>query len=141
MTGLWIGFGCRQGCSVQALHELLQQTLLDHALNEEDLQGMASIDLKAREPALLALAERLGLPFATYGAETLAPYQDRLSHHSARSFAATGCMGVAESAALALAEHCTIGAAVLRVKRRHSAVATLAIACTEPHRGCTQRST
>lgn len=141
MTGLWIGFGCRQGCSVQALHELLQQTLLDHALNEADLQGMASIDLKAREPALLVLAERLGLPFATYSPEALAPYQDRLSHHSARSFAATGCLGVAESAALAMAEDGIQCASMLRVKRRHSAVATLAIACTEPHHGCTQRST
>lgn len=141
MTALWVGFGCRAGCSAQALHDLLEQTLLEHDLPWADVRGIASIDMKAHEPGLVALAERLGLPFATYGAATLAAYQDRLSHHSARSFAATGCLGVAESAALAMAEDGTQHASMLRVSRRHSAVATLAIACTERHRGCTQRPT
>lgn len=141
MTALWVGFGCRTGCSAQALHDLLEQTLLEHDLPWADVRGIASVDVKAHEPGLVALAERLGLPFATYGPETLAPYQDRLSHHSARSFAATGCLGVAESAALAMAEHCTQCTSILRVSRRHSAVATLAIACTERPCGCAQRST
>ena len=126
---------------MQALHDLLQQTLLEQELCLDDLRGLASIDLKAHEPGLLSLAERLGLPFATYSLQALAPYQDSLSHHSARSFEATGCLGVAESAALAMAEHSTQCASTLRVSRRHSAVATLAIASAECQCGCTLCST
>jgi cobalt-precorrin 5A hydrolase len=137
MTALWVGFGCRRGCSAQALHELLQQTLLEHRLDWADVQGLASIDLKAHEPGLLLLAERLALPFTTYSAQALAPFEDRLSHRSARSFAATGCQGVAESAALAMAEHCTASASILRVNRRQTTMATLAIAGTRDRTGCT----
>jgi cobalt-precorrin 5A hydrolase len=137
MTALWVGFGCRRGCSAQALHELLQETLLEHRLDWADVQGLASIDLKAHEPGLLLLAERLALPFTTYSAQALAPFEDRLSHRSARSFAATGCQGVAESAALAMAEHCTASASILRVNRRQTTMATLAIAGTRDRTGCT----
>ncbi len=137
MTALWVGFGCRRGCSAQALYELLQQTLLEHRLDWADVQGLASIDLKAHEPGLLLLAERLALPFTTYNAQALAPFEDRLSHRSARSFAATGCQGVAESAAMAMAEHCTASASILRVNRRQTTMATLAIAGTRDRTGCT----
>ena len=125
---LWIGFGCRRGCSVQALQALLQQVMFEHDLNFSTLRGMASIDLKAQEPGLVALAKQLGLPFATYDASTLAPYLDRLSHRSARSMSATGCWGVAESAALAMAEAWASQPSALWVPRHQTAQATVAIA-------------
>lgn len=137
MTALWVGFGCRRGCSEQALHDLLAQILREQLLQWADLRGMASIDIKANEPGLRSLAKSLGLPFATYGVEVLAPYQDRLSHRSARSFAATGCQGVAESAALAMAEDSTACPSQLLVKRRYTAQATLAIAVAQDQAPCT----
>lgn len=129
---LWVGFGCRRGCSVQALRALLQQVLFEHDLCFAHLRGMASIDLKAQEPGLVALAEQLGLPFATYDAPTLAPYHDRLSHRSARSLSATGCWGVAESAALAMAEACAAQPSALWVPRCQTVQATVAIAGLGP---------
>ncbi|NNG65578.1 cobalamin biosynthesis protein CobE, partial [Pseudomonas fragi] len=48
---------------------------------------------------------------------------------SARAFALTGCFGVAESAALALAEQLGGAPARLLITRQNSSVATFALAC------------
>jgi cobalt-precorrin 5A hydrolase len=100
---LFAGFGCRRGCPVDTLAALLRRTLAEHALPLAALQGIASIQPKAREPGLLALAERLGLPFVCFEAKHMLGFEHLLSQRSEVAFAQTGCWGVAESAALALA--------------------------------------
>lgn len=100
---LFAGFGCRRGCPVETLAVLLRQTLTQHGLALNALHGVASIRHKAREPGLLALAERLGLPLICFDAEHLLGFEPLLSQRSAAAFAQTGCWGVAESTALALA--------------------------------------
>lgn len=124
---LYAGFGCRRGCPVETLAVLLRQTLTEHALPLSALRGIASIAPKAREPGLLALAERLGLPFICFDAGQLLGFEPLLSQRSAIAFAQTGCWGVAESSALALAGRESLQPG-LRVTRQRLGGATLALA-------------
>lgn len=129
---LWLGFGCRRGCSALELGALLFDVLQDNGLKFHQLQGIASIAAKADEAGLLTLATQLELELVTFTSAQLARYTDRLSHRSARAFAEHGCLGVAESAAMALAEYHTAGTGKLVVTRRHTPLATLAIASAVP---------
>lgn len=124
---LYAGFGCRKGCPVEQLDALLRQTMAAHGLMMSALCGIASIDLKADEPGLLALSAELKVPLTLFGTRALLEVEPLLSHRSATAFAHTGCWGVAESAALALAarHHRHSG---LKVPRQMSATATLALA-------------
>lgn len=126
--GLVIGLGCQRGCSASALRGLLDQTLRAHGLALDEVRGLASIDLKRDEPGLLALAAQLRLPLTCFSSAQLLVYQDRLTHRSAIAFEHTGCHGVAESAALALAEQLGITRATLLIARQKSPQATLALA-------------
>ena len=121
---LYAGFGCRRGCPVETLAVLLRQTLTRNALPLSALRAIASIEPKAREPGLLALAERLGLPYICFDAAHLLVFEPQLSQRSPTAYAQTGCWGVAESAALALAgDH-----GRLHVPRQVLGSATLALA-------------
>lgn len=131
---LWLGFGCRRGCSALEMGALLFDVLSAHQLKFDQLRGLASLSIKAQEPGLLALAFQLQLPLQTFTAAQLAPYADRLSHRSARAYAETGCLGAAESAALALAEQRSGAIARLLVTRHHTPMATVAIATVPAHR-------
>ena len=62
---------------------------------------MVSLDLKAAEPAIHALAAQLGVPARFFPASRLEAETPRLANPSAAVFATTGCHGVAEGAALA----------------------------------------
>lgn len=126
---LVVGLGCRQGCDVQTLLALLDAALAEGGIERHRITALASIDRKQDEPGLLALAAMLGLPFRCFKAEQLALYADRLSHKSDVTFAHTGCYGIAESAALALAEHLTKAPARLLITRKKTAEATFALAC------------
>ncbi|MNG77681.1 cobalamin biosynthesis protein CbiG [compost metagenome] len=128
MPALYAGFGCRRGCPADILHALLCQSLADQGLALTTLRGIASIAFKADEPGLQQLAERLALPLVLYDAAQLLPYDAQLSHRSALAYAHSGCWGVAESTALALA-HQQQGSARLLVTRQTLGPATLAVAC------------
>lgn len=127
LPALYAGFGCRRGCPVEALDELLHQALHSHGLTLAALRGIASITAKADEPGLRQLAERHDLPLLVFAPSQLQAYEPQLSHRSAVAFAHSGCWGVAESAALALADH-ECGNAALVVTRQTLGGATLALA-------------
>ncbi|WPO97911.1 cobalamin biosynthesis protein [Pseudomonas sp. HR96] len=127
---LFLGLGCRRGCAAEHVAALLDQVLVAHGLQREQIAGLASIDLKAGEPGLLALAGQLGLALQLYPAARLLACSARLSQRSARVFAASGCYGVAESAALTLADALGPPPSRLLVTRQTSAMASLAIAIT-----------
>ncbi|MDD2058240.1 cobalamin biosynthesis protein [Pseudomonas sp. GD03860] len=124
---LFVGLGCRRGCPAEALGNLLERTLEAHDLPLAAVAGLASIDLKHDEPGLHQLALRLGVPLLFFSAAQLAAFEFRLSHRSKVAFAHSGCYGVAESTALALAEQLA-GPAHLQVTRTLHADATLALA-------------
>ncbi|MEB6587703.1 MULTISPECIES: cobalamin biosynthesis protein [Pseudomonas] len=127
MPAFYAGFGCRRGCPADTLHTLLRQALDNRGLASADLQGIASIALKADEPGLRQLAERLDVPLVLYDVALLQPYEAQLSHRSAVAHAHSGCWGVAESAALALASQ-RLGTARLLLTRQVLGPATLALA-------------
>ena len=124
----YAGFGCRRGCPADTLQNLLLQALHSQGLALAELRGIASISLKADEPGLRQLADRLGVPLVLYHSGQLQAYEPLLSHRSSAAHAHTGCWGVAESAALALASQ-QQGAPRLLLTRQVSGPATLALAC------------
>ncbi|NUT77158.1 cobalamin biosynthesis protein [Pseudomonas sp. C1C7] len=125
---LVVGLGCQRGCPVSTLRALLDQALQAHQIPLQQVKGLASIDLKRDEPALIELAAQLGLPMVFFSSEQLTPYEPLLSHHSQIAFERTGCYGVAESAALALAEQLAKAPVKLLIRRQKYAQATLALA-------------
>lgn len=125
---LVVGLGCQRGCPVSTLRALLDQALQAHQIELHQIKALASIDLKRDEPALVELAEQLALPLTYFSSEQLAGYEPQLSHHSQIAFERTGCYGIAESAALALAEQLSHSPAKLLIKRQKYAQATFALA-------------
>jgi cobalt-precorrin 5A hydrolase len=125
---LVVGLGCQRGCPASTLRALLDQALQAHQIELHQIKALASIDLKRDEPGLIELAAQLGLPIMFFSSEQLARYQPQLSHHSQIAFERTGCYGVAESAALALAELRAQAPVKLLITRQKYAQATLALA-------------
>lgn len=66
-----LGIGCRRGKPAAELEAFVRRELDAHGVRAQALRCMASIDLKKDEPGLLALAERMDLPFLTYTADEL----------------------------------------------------------------------
>lgn len=123
------GLGCRRGCPEHELRELLVTTLAERGLAVGDLSALASVDSKADEPGLRALALSLQLPLALLPATELAACEGRLSGASAIALRETGSPGIAEAAALLHAGTLAGRPARLLVEKRRSARATCALAC------------
>lgn len=122
------GLGCRRGCPSSALLELIERHLADAGYPLSALHALASVDLKADEPGLRALAQQLDVPLICLPATTLAAFDTQLTHRSAIALARTGSPGVAESAALAVASQLGDRPAHLLVSHRKSDSATFALA-------------
>ncbi|MDJ0824132.1 MAG: precorrin-3B C(17)-methyltransferase [Rhodobacter sp.] len=119
-----LGVGCARNCPEEELRALVSATLVEAGIAAGALRGVYSLDLKADEPAVTALARGLGLPLRLFAAAELEAETPRLATPSEVVFAEVGCHGVAEAAALAGAG----AAARLQVAKRKSANATCAIA-------------
>ncbi len=100
---LALGVGCERGVAAGEVTGLADQTLAAHGLAREAVACVASLDLKADEAAVHALASALGVPARFFDAAALEAETPRLANPSDVVFAAVGCHGVAESAALAAA--------------------------------------
>jgi cobalt-precorrin 5A hydrolase/precorrin-3B C17-methyltransferase len=121
---LAVGVGCARGCAPDELVTLVRETLRDAGLAEGAVALVATLDLKADEPAMNVLAEALKVPLRVFDAETLEAETPRLENPSEVVFAEVGCHGVSEGAALA-----AVGASgTLRVAKRKTANATVAVA-------------
>ena len=128
---LVVGLGCQRGCPASTLRALLDQALQAYNIELRAIRALASIDLKRDEPGLLQLAEQLALPLTIFTSAQLAAYEPQLSHRSEIAFERTGCYGVAESAALALAEQLAQNPAKLLITRQKYAQATFALASAQ----------
>ncbi|MDC6383402.1 cobalamin biosynthesis protein [Pseudomonas graminis] len=126
---LWVvGLGCQRGCSALELRQLMEDCLRECQLELKDVAALASIDGKSAEAGLLELGHGLGLTIGFFSADDLAAYESQLSHRSDIAFERTGCYGVAESAALAMATRLTGSPATLAIPRRKSPHGTFALA-------------
>ncbi|MCP9934094.1 precorrin-3B C(17)-methyltransferase [Cyanobium sp. Candia 9D4] len=95
---LWLGIGCERDTSLPVLERLVAEGLAQQGLAPEAVAGLASIDRKGDEPALLALAEQHGWPLRLYDAPTLAAVA--VPHPSEAVAREMGTSSVAEAAAL-----------------------------------------
>ena len=66
-----LGLGCRRGASDRQVRESAETALREAKVSFLELSGIATIDRKKDEPALVALAARWRLPLLTYSAEEL----------------------------------------------------------------------
>ncbi len=121
-----LGVGCARGCPPEELEALVRGALNTAQVAPGALKAVATLDLKADEPAVLELAARLGVPLRLFSAQELEAETGRLETPSEVVFAEVGCHGVAEGAALAAAGP----QAGLRLAKRKSANATCALAET-----------
>ena len=100
---LALGLGCERGCAPKELILLAKRVLVAGGLAPEAVACVASLDLKADEPAVSAVAAWFGVPLRLFDAATLERETPRLTAPSDVVFRAVGCHGVAEAAALACA--------------------------------------
>lgn len=119
-----LGVGCDRGCPPGDLEALVRGVLDEAGVAPGALAGLFTLELKADEPAVLALARSFDVPLRFFTAAELEAEAGRLATPSEVVFAEVGCHGVAEGAALAGA-----GAeAVLARPKAKSARATCALA-------------
>lgn len=100
---LAVGVGCERGASAEELTGLVRDTLAAHGLAQGAVACIVSVDVKADEPAVHAVAQALGVPARFFPPATLEAQTPRLAHPSDVVFREVGCHGVAEGAALAAA--------------------------------------
>jgi cobalt-precorrin 5A hydrolase/precorrin-3B C17-methyltransferase len=100
---LALGVGCERDAPAEELIALAERVLGDAGLARGAIACIASIELKAAEPAIQALAQHLNLPARFFSARALEAETPRLRTPSELVYRETGCHGVAEGAALAAA--------------------------------------
>ena len=121
--------GCERGADPGEVLTLARETLAARNFAEGAVAAVVSLDLKADEPAVHAVAEALGVPARFFPAARLERETPRLAKPSELVFREVGCHGVAEGAALAAAGP----GGELIVAKAKSARATCAIArASEP---------
>lgn len=120
---LVVGVGSNRGAPVEAVAQLVIDTLAAAGWAEASVAALTSVDAKADEPALVAVAARLGVPFVTYPAATLAGH--RVPHPSEHAERAVGTPSVAEASVLA-------HGAELVVEKHKNADATCAVGRLAP---------
>ncbi len=121
-----LGVGCARNCEPQELWELVQKTLADNGIAQGAIAAIGSLDLKADEPAMNLLADRLGVPFRIFTAAELETHAGDLANPSDVVFAEVGCHGVSEGAALALGNN-----AALKIEKQKTKNATCALAVSD----------
>src|SRR6516164_5681564 len=121
---LVLGVGCEKLASAEELIALAEAALAEADLSPLSLSCIASIDLKAAEPAVHALSRHFGVPARFFDAARLEAEWPRLATPSDIVFRETGCHGVAEGAALAAVGE----AGQLILPKRRAERSTVAIA-------------
>ena len=138
---LVVGTGCRRGVDAEHLRELLASTLQERGLAIHSVAKIATADIKADEPGIIALAESLGVPLEIYAAAELNAVENPPVASESAGGELTwptpsaardllGVFGVSEPAAMLAA-----GAGGVIVPRAKSDRATIAIARIPPPHG------
>ena len=98
-----VGVGCRHGCEPATLQDCVEAALVGLGLASESVCALATIDLKAAEPAVVELAAKHGWLLRTFSAQALAAQSgDFASSEFVRAH--VGVDNVCERAALRNAE-------------------------------------
>lgn len=119
-----LGVGCARDCPPEELSALVRRQLAEADIAPDAIAAVHTIDLKADEPAVLALAQELDVPLRLFCAAELEALTPQLANPSEIVFAEVGCHGVSEAAALAGAGD----GASLTLPKEKTGMATCAIA-------------
>ncbi len=117
------GMGCNRGTDVMEMRELLEGTFEENRLSLSSLRCIASVDLKADEPGLLALADSLGIEPIFFSRQQLDTVAAQVPTPSATVQKHIGVQSVCEAAALLATPR-----GRLIVPKRKTANVTLAVA-------------
>jgi len=98
---LVVGVGCERLAPAEEVIDLAERSLAAAGFSPLSVACVASIALKAAEPAVHALAAHWNVPARFFDVEALERETPRLVNPSDLVFRETGCHGVAEGAALA----------------------------------------
>ncbi|SBS37526.1 cobalamin biosynthesis protein CbiG [Marinomonas spartinae] len=127
-----LGMGCERGCPLAFLESLMLEALDQNDLTPSDINSLSSIDIKADEVNLIALAEKYDWVFHTFSADQLSTMEAFLSSRSEYVYNTVGVYGVAESAALFAAHNVTGSEPELMLNKIKNAKATCAIGRSFP---------
>ncbi len=121
---LALGVGCERNAEPEEVIDLAFRSLEEAGVARGAVAAVVSIDVKADEAAVLALAAALDVPARFFTPAELEEQTPRLANPSDLVFREVGCHGVSEGAALAA----TGTAGELLLPKQKSARATCAIA-------------
>lgn len=123
---LVVGVGCRRGVPAEELRDALQTTLADAGLDERCVGALATAEIKAAEPGLIALADTLGVPLRVVPTAELAALDAAQFSRSAAT-AHFDLPGVAEPCAV------IVGGGPLIAPKRAFPRCTVAVALERRH--------
>ena len=117
-----LGMGCRKNKESEAVEKAAFSCLKENDIYPEAVAALASIDVKKEEPGLLALSEKLGVPFKTFSSEELLSVQGEFTSSTFVS-KTVGVDNVCERSAVKAAENHT-GIHFIQRKRGAEGVTT-----------------
>lgn len=98
IPALWVGLGCRRGTPMSVFEQGLKQVCQDYRIDWSEIAGLATIDLKRREPGLLAFSLTYNWPLTYFTQAELALYAAPNASNVVNT--AVGVSSVCEAAAL-----------------------------------------
>ncbi len=109
---LWVGIGCERNTTINLVYQALNETFEISQLAKEAIAGIATIDLKRNEPALIELIQKESIPIKFFTSDDLAKI--KVPNPSIEVKKAVGTSSVSEAAALLSAGE----GATLKVEKR-----------------------
>ncbi|MCA8835780.1 MAG: cobalamin biosynthesis protein, partial [Proteobacteria bacterium] len=96
---LALGLGCIRGAELGEIWDLITDTLRTNNLSPFCIACLGSLDVKADESALNAVAIKLNIPYRVFSAAECETQKHRLTSPSKTVFAEVGCHSVSEASA------------------------------------------
>ena len=94
-----LGIGCKKNTKYESLIDFIHSILLEYNIPQNEIEAIASIDLKAEEVALHVLSKKWKVPFYTYSAQQLSLVSGDFTESSFVK-ATTGVGNICERAAI-----------------------------------------
>lgn len=94
-----VGVGCRRGVAAARIVDAVRAALAEAGTSTDAVRLIASADVKAKEPGLIAAAAQLGVPFRVVSSETIRTFAGAFKY-SAFVMEKVNVPAVAEPAAL-----------------------------------------
>lgn len=131
---LCLGVGCDSGVTVEDLESLIFPALESNRLSSQCVRKVSTVDLKEKEPGVVAFVQKYGLEFESFTRDQLNGLKDRIVTPSPYAEKYLKVVGVSEPAALLGAESAapdradSAGRANLVVPKIKGSRCTLAVA-------------